>query len=468
MNFFNYITGGTVNYGTLRTDILFAVCVVILLGRLEPRPKAVVGRIVEVAVLFVAQCAIDVVCYQIGFSSYPAPSFVPLGITLAVYALLQTGLDPIDRASRAFTFFALFVLNVSITRSIMPALTALQALSYGKSIPSAFSYIFMVVSAVYLRYFSLNRFNYVPRAYILLVAGMDILAIYAGQAFIELHNDYDIFDTAPTSGSFLVNLSLSITWVNLVVCASFALLTVLAYYMFYSLAREHDKRSELLVTKRTEADNATMAKETQQSYERLREIRHEIKNHDAYLAALIEAGEYNKLQEVFEAQKAERAEVLYSVNCGNRLVDAVVNSKMTVARKKGVLIKPILAIPSELPFSDDDVFCLLANLLDNAIEGTLLSDSPQGPITVKAKPEAGYYVFTVTNPCDPKKVRRTRTGLFVTTKGDQDVHGYGTRVIRGIADKYQGAARFAVKKDGEFVASVMLAQNAAMEEPQVA
>lgn len=460
MNFFNYITGGSFNYGTLRTDVLFAICVVILLGDLKLTPKAVLGRVVEATIIFVAQCALDVVFYQLDLSSYPAPSFVPLGTTLAIYALLQTHLDPVDRASRALTFFALFVLNVSITRTILPAVSWIKALSFGKSIPSWFSYIFMVGMAFYVRRLSLSSFSYFPKPYFLLVAGIDLLAILAGQAFIDLHNSYDIFDTTPTSGSFLVNLSQSITFLNLVVCASFALLVVMAYYMFYALAREHDERAGLLVTKRTEADNASMAKETQQSYDRLREIRHEIKNHDAYLAALIEAGEYDRLQEVFEAQKAERAEVLYSVNCGNRLVDAVVNSKMTVARKKGIQVKPILAIPAELPYSDDDVFCLLSNLLDNAIEGTLASDRPAGPIQIKALPEAGYYVFTVTNPCDPKRVRRSRTGGFLTTKGDSDVHGYGTRVIRGIAEKYQGAARFAVKKEGVFVASAMLSQTA--------
>lgn len=44
----------------------------------------------------------------------------------------------------------------------------------------------------------------------------------------------------------------------------------------------------------------------------------------------------------------------------------------------------------------------------------------------------------------------------MTTKKDPEGHGYGTSIVRAVAEKYDGAADFSYY-DGEFVARVMLA-----------
>ncbi len=468
MSFFMLITAGTTNEGTLITDILFAVCLVIMVGRFEPKPGVIASRVVEVVILYVIECSLDVLCYYVfDISGYPGPSCVSLFAVLILYMLLQTQLILTDSLARGFTFAALFMILVNITRTIMPAITGLQNVSWGSMVPSAISYVCMVACAIFIRVFSIEKALFLPKHYVILIVAMDLLGALTGYMFLDLHESYDFFDAAPTSGSLLVNVSKSVSWVSLIVSASFIGLILLAYFMFYLLAKEHDHRAEELVTKKSEIDTESMIRVTRETYQQLRELRHEIKNHDAYLSALLEEGDIDKVREYFDEHAATNSEAMHYVTCGNPIVDSVVNSKTALARSQGIELDAVLAVPSELPFDEEDVFRLLANLLDNAIEGTRASGLSSGPIKLKIMPEAGYYFVSVSNPCDPDLVHRDEDGHFLTTKTDSDVHGYGTRVIKGIAEKYQGTAKFEVR-DRTFRADVMLARGAEEESIAVA
>lgn len=458
MSFYSLITGDVVNMGTFVTDALFAVCVVLLLGRLELRVRAVAMRAAEAVGLFLLGCSLDVLCGCFGVSGYPGPTFPSLLCILVVYAALQSSLSAIDRIARVVTFMSLFVLIVVVVRTILPTMTELRNYWFGYSVPSFVSYVCMVVSVVCIRRFSVEGFGFVPKSHLLLIVAIDVLGMIAGQEFLALHDTYDFLDVIPSSGSFLVGLSRNISKLNLVVCMSFIVLILLAYVMFYQLAKEHERRAELLVTKKSDIDSASMADVTRQTYEQLREMRHEIKNHDAYLAALLEAEDFDRMREFFSTHMATNAEVMHYVSSGNPIVDAVVNAKAAQARAQGVEIETVLAVPEELPFDEDDVFRLLANLLDNAIEGACSCGLEGSSVKLKILPEAGYYFVKVENPCDPKTVRRGRSGELLTSKKDGDIHGYGTKVILHIAEKYQGTASFSLEGT-TFTASVMLARH---------
>lgn len=456
--FFTLIGGGASNTGTLLTDILFAICSVMLLGCFEARPATIAARLAEMVALFVLGCSLDALCSCFDLSLYPSPTPLALFLALGAYALVQRRLALVDRVARSVTFMALFALVVVVTRTIMPALTGLSNLSFGYSLPSIFSYVCMIASALFIRLLSVERFSTVPWQGLVLLVSIDVLGGLAGWSFMSLHDTYDFLDVTPESGSFLVGLSRSISWVNLVVCMSFILLVILAYLMFSMLAKEHAERTELLVTKKSEVDLVSQMRVTQSMYENLRTMRHELKNHDAYLASLLDAGDYEGLRAAFDSYVEKSTPALSGVSSGNMVVDCVVNAKMAVARAQGIEIRTALAVPPELPFERVDLFRLLANLLDNAIEGTSAADAAPGPVSLKIVPRMGYYFISTSNPCDPGQVRRGSEGTLLTTKADEDVHGYGTKVIRQIAKKYHGEAYFSV--DGEtFVVCVMLAKS---------
>ena len=451
------LTNSTVNNGTLVTDILFAVSAVLLYGKLELSAKCIALHLTEAASLFILSCGLDFLCYQIGVSGYPGPSYIPLFLTLAFYALLQRHLSLTDRLARGATYAALFVLIVGFTRKIITAFPALQELDYGYSVPSLVSYVCMVLATLYVRTFSLEGFSFVPRGYVVLLMLVNLFGSVSGDVFFRL---YDRHDYLEQSMNLLTDdmrlLSNDISVINLLVDASFIILVLVSYYMFSALAREHAVRTELLVTRKSEADNEALMGVARSMDENLREMRHELKNHDAYMSALLDAGDYERLKVFFEDCRAINYDILHYVASGNRLVDAVVNAKSSFAHTRGITLQTMLAVPDELPFSDMDSFSLLSNLLDNAIEGTEASCDPRGVVKLSVRPQGGYYIFSTRNPCDPRGVRRNEAGGLLTSKPNGEVHGYGTKVIRDIAKKYDGTARFTVTED-EFCADVMLA-----------
>lgn len=464
MELFNFISGGTVNTGTFVTDVLFAVCAAILFGDLRKDVRAVALCIVEAVLVYALENALWLVFnFALGLQASSAPSLPALAVALAIYALTQTRLALDDCIVRYATFMASFVIVVSMTGIILSALPALKSLSFCMAIPSAFSYVVMVAFACVLRRFSIARFGFVPRHFILLVLLIDLLGVVMSYSFIHYTKGFKEVTTYSYAANVLGRFEHSVSFVNLIVDLSFLLLMLVSYVMFYVLAREHDSRAELLLTKKSDIDVANQMRATQSMYDSLRKVRHELKNHDAYMSALLEDENYDLLREYFAQYRRENKGLLNYVSSGNMRVDAVVNAKVAIARNQGIEVKTMLAVPAELPFAESDVFRLLANLLDNAIEGAELSHAGEKVIKLRVVPKAGYWFFFVSNPCDPACVRRARSGRLLTTKDDRDIHGYGTKVISDIAEKYHGTASFQVLGE-TFEARVMLMRDLEREE----
>lgn len=457
MELYNLISGQEVNVGTFVTDALFAVCAVTLFGELKPRARAVAASIAEAVLVYALENALWLAFnLPFGFTASAGPSLPSLTCALAIYGLARARCTLTDKVVRFSTFMTSFMIVVSMTGIFAAALPQIMRLSWWAAIPSAISYVLMLASAVVLRIFSIDRFHYVPKKFAALIVAIDVFGVAAAYSFILFMSDFKDLQGYSYAANVLGQVNQSASMVNLLVDISFFLLIIFAYIMFYVLAAEHEQRAELLVTQKSESDAAAMMGVTRSMNENLREMRHELKNHDAYMASLLAAGDYERLRVFFEDCQAINYDVLHYVSCGNPLVDAVVNAKMSLARSKGVQVQTMLAVPEGLPFADKDVFSLVANLLDNAIEGTLASDAPQGPVTLTVKPAGGYFVFSTTNPCNPRKVRRDPEGRLLTSKSNKELHGFGTKVIEGIAARYDGVARFKAKGK-TFEADVMLA-----------
>lgn len=458
MELFRLISGGGVNVGTFVTELVFALCAVIVLGR-PPRTARGAERLAaELLLFYLTQSLLGVLAYVvIGLTYNGAPSFEALIGTLVLYALLQRHLTATDRIVRCTTFASYFVIVVGMTTVFLPAMGWLRSASFAEVVPSVVSYLVMLGFAIILRKFSIGHCTYTPRSYLALIILVDFLGAAVAQTFTAGIVPYTLGTPGTVLTATFSDFEQSVLLATLFADVSFLVLVIVAYLMFYALAREHDDRTELLVTKKSEVDALSQMRVASSVYESLRKARHELKNHDAYMAALLKEGNYEALGEYFRAYETRNAEVLSYVSSGNPAVDAIVNAKIALARAEGIEVKSILAVPPILPLEEGDLYRLLANMLDNAIEGASASGVERPTVTIKLKPEGGYLFFIVTNPCDARGLRWSPTGLPLTTKRDDgDIHGFGTKVISEIAEKYRGRARFTSER-GMFVANVIVA-----------
>lgn len=142
------------------------------------------------------------------------------------------------------------------------------------------------------------------------------------------------------------------------------------------------------------------------------------------------------------------------VKTGNEALDIVMTEKGRFCARHGIKISCI-ADGGVLSFMlPTDIYSLMGNILDNAIEAVgLLEDRDMRTINFTVRKESGlvrvrlenYFAGNIT----------IEDGLPRTTKDDSFYHGYGVKSIRLIAEKYEGIASFSVH-DNKFVANIII------------
>ena len=152
----------------------------------------------------------------------------------------------------------------------------------------------------------------------------------------------------------------------------------------------------------------------------------------------------------------EKAVLIYDgfPKSGNKDVDIILAEKSLLAEKNHIVIRCI-ADGEKLSFMKvEDLYSLLGNALDNAIEAAgREQEEARRIITLHAAAKENLYSIHIENPCAKEPL--FTDGLPVTTKSDTDYHGYGMRSMRYLCEKYGGALTTGWE-DGIFVLDILL------------
>lgn len=242
---------------------------------------------------------------------------------------------------------------------------------------------------------------------------------------------------------------------NILVCVSLWFINLMAYYQFYTIDQGTKKNMELNALRQ----KAEMEKEkyhaTKLSYDELRSIRHEIKNHNFYMKALLDEGKTAEAKEYLDRVSSQGTKYLKSFDSGNYAVDVVMNHEMAAAKEQGVVLDTSILVPRKLPFKDEDLCSLLSNLLDNAMEAASQAGVAEPTVNISIIPRQEYLFIRVTNPVDKTLPEKRRMTLETTKTNHTELHGYGTRIIRRIAESYNGSVKYSMC-GGIFTTDVML------------
>lgn len=241
---------------------------------------------------------------------------------------------------------------------------------------------------------------------------------------------------------------------NILVAGAFLAITILGYFMFYTVSREYDRNLGLLAIQHKQTLDEELLLFSKENYSEIHELRHELKNHMSYIKLMAEAGEYQKLKE-YAATVCGEAEGIFSfVECGNQVINAVMNHAIRQGELMGVKVESQIVLPPVIPFKETEFCSLLSNLMENAMEAARLSGDEEPVVLVRIRPQLDYLFIHVDNPVNDSLPPQRRLSLK-TTKADEKLHGYGTRIIQNLVKKYRGSVKFDMR-DGRFYADVML------------
>ena len=167
-------------------------------------------------------------------------------------------------------------------------------------------------------------------------------------------------------------------------------------------------QQELIETHYREVDNM---------YRQIRGWRHDYRNHIQVLKAFAAKGDMDAIRAYLDELDTDLNTVDTVVKPGSAMEDAVVNSKISLAKSRGITVQADAHIPVELKMSELDLCCIVGNLVDNAIEASLALPESERLIRVYMDMKGTQLYISFTNFTAGKKLEKTH-GRFRTTKDE--------------------------------------------------
>lgn len=203
--------------------------------------------------------------------------------------------------------------------------------------------------------------------------------------------------------------------------------------VFYWLPRYIDKKTGSFQSDLVDRHYA----EVENMYRTMRSWRHDYHNHIQAAVSYAELGRYTELIAYLKQLDESLYEIDRIVRTGNLMVDAVLNSKLSLMRERSIRTDVSAHVPSEMKVTDPELCVLLGNLLDNAIEACgNLSEEEDRFITIYMDTLQNRFYISVINSMDGKARRHGST--FLSTKPCGELHGFGLQRVDRIVKKYDG------------------------------
>ncbi len=199
----------------------------------------------------------------------------------------------------------------------------------------------------------------------------------------------------------------------------------------------------------------------QNIYRTMRGWRHDYHNHIQAMKVLTiqmrENGRNDEpleqLEEYLNKLNDDLTAVDTVVKTGNVMVDAILNSKLSLMKAKKLPVNVKASVPASFPISEVDLCAVIGNLLDNAMEACERQQAENERfIRVYIGVLKQHLYISVSNSVSGGVKKAGKR--YLSTKRSAN-HGYGLMRIDRIAAKYHGYVN-RQNEEGVFVTEVML------------
>ncbi len=192
--------------------------------------------------------------------------------------------------------------------------------------------------------------------------------------------------------------------------------------------------------------------EVENMYRQMRGWRHDYRSHIQVLKAHAAQGNWEAVSAYLDQLETDLAAVDTAVKTGNPMADAILNSKISLARSKHIQVRADASVPVALDLSPLDLCVILGNLFDNAIEASLKLPEGERLIRVYIDRKGSQLYISFTNFTAVGRQNRSG-GPFRTTKGEG--HGFGLVRIDAIVDRLGGYLS-RNSEEGAFTTEILL------------
>lgn len=169
-------------------------------------------------------------------------------------------------------------------------------------------------------------------------------------------------------------------------------------------------------------------------YRKMRGWRHDYHNHIQALKAYMTLNQYEETMQYLNRLEDDLSSVDTLLKTGNVMVDAILNSKLTLIQAHHIEVDATAAVPEDISISGIDLSVLIGNLLDNAMEACMKLPAEERFIRIYIDIIKKQLYISVTNSM-PEQTKK-RDDRFLSSK--EGSHGFGLLRIDSIVAKHGG------------------------------
>ena len=236
-------------------------------------------------------------------------------------------------------------------------------------------------------------------------------------------------------------------------------LNVLVFVNEYQRRKKYIETTELQLRLQNENNLSNYYQSLLKEYEDRAILIHDIKNH---LQSIRELNKNNAdvdgYIEDLLASSALKSSVLRS---DNDMLNAIVTRYYEKSLAENISFNTDIRRNVIDFMQNEDITSLFCNLLDNAFEACVKSDSPAVELHIDVQPGSECTIIKLSNSCPtnplPKGMPNRSDALIPTSKADKRHHGLGMKSIHAIVEKYSGSMIYSYNEERKtFTVSILV------------
>ena len=267
----------------------------------------------------------------------------------------------------------------------------------------------------------------IPRWTIPLVVGQ-LFSIFAEALLLQL----SIYENISTF--YIAIYSACLLYINLVIC----------FYTETIKSAYNERHMRELAEQQLQIQVSYYEKE-QQARDATRALWHDIKKYTNATQDLFQHGDMENAVQSLQQATTALSEIHQTVDVGNAVVNGILERALEQVQNQGISLDFNVWVSDQLPISAVDLYIIMGNTIDNAIEACQqvpAADSPTISLTLRQQNHTLFYA--IDNPIPAKQGKKPG-----------DVHGYGIRNVKNCVAKYHGMTTVS-KQDGVFSVQIQL------------
>ncbi len=225
-------------------------------------------------------------------------------------------------------------------------------------------------------------------------------------------------------------------------CILIVAVNLCVFYLYHELQRNYVQLREQDIYRQQTFAYQNQLEVILESQNRIRALKHDMKNHVLTLQALAKNSQSGEILEYLASMQEFMVNPSEYVYTGNEALDSLLNYKLQKAKESLKIVETDIVIPEQMKLYSFDLNVVVGNLLDNAIAASERTEEQLLKLSVRM--DKGILLLHVVNSCDG--ISDGMCDIRKMAEKSAEGHGIGLANVRRIVEKYHGEMDMSCEK----------------------